>query len=466
MIRYLRLVSACLFVSVLLAGGAVRAQQVSFTIGSGSALNTEQDEIPITVSSDSALQGFVMAFEWSGDLAVGVDIAPANGAGEALADADLIEQRVGPDYMVLGVVVDADASGPEAIPAGDDIVVATATIRCDCPGFTNDATIAFVDGAHAVAEGGPLLDNIAVVDGNSIGQGDGLTLNNGSLLCEQPGGGGTTFACGGALNPDGSIPAAEGEAGETVSVCFYYLDPTVGGSGGIQGLSMAVTYDCQLTCDDSGVDLGGGELERLTAEFFSLHCDNDPSDGDDCEMVVGMLLDVEAPLDGRTLPATDEYGLLFCVPFTISEDAEPDTCLDVSFVDGVNGAGQVATENLVSVDFFEATPLVESCQVCVVDPNLPFIRGDCNSNEAVNIADAAAQVGLLFLSDDDHFPAPCHDACDADDTGALNVTDVVYLLNYLFVPGNPAPPAPFPTAGEDPTDDDPLGCLGEPAPLP
>ena len=54
---------------------------------------------------------------------------------------------------------------------------------------------------------------------------------------------------------------------------------------------------------------------------------------------------------------------------------------------------------------------------------------------------------------------PCEDAADADDSGLLQLTDAVRILNVLFLgtgvilpPGPPADPC-----GADPTDDA-LGC--------
>jgi hypothetical protein len=43
-------------------------------------------------------------------------------------------------------------------------------------------------------------------------------------------------------------------------------------------------------------------------------------------------------------------------------------------------------------------------------------------------------------------------AQDTDDTGALDVTDAVYLLRHLFQ-GTAAPAPPYPEAGIDPTAD-------------
>jgi hypothetical protein len=42
------------------------------------------------------------------------------------------------------------------------------------------------------------------------------------------------------------------------------------------------------------------------------------------------------------------------------------------------------------------------------------------------------------------------DAGDVNDDGIVDVSDVIYLINYLYKDG-PAPPAPFPDPGVDPT---------------
>ena len=48
-----------------------------------------------------------------------------------------------------------------------------------------------------------------------------------------------------------------------------------------------------------------------------------------------------------------------------------------------------------------------------------------------------------------------------DDDGDVNITDAVYLLNFLFI-GNRTPPAPFPGCGPDPTAGE-LNCETVPA---
>lgn len=89
------------------------------------------------------------------------------------------------------------------------------------------------------------------------------------------------------------------------------------------------------------------------------------------------------------------------------------------------------------------------------NPVTAFIRGDANMDSRVNIADPIAIVqaisghvvpGML----------QCPDAADADDNGGVNLTDAIYLLNFLFL-GGPAPPHPFPAPGVETGPDD-LAC--------
>jgi hypothetical protein len=81
----------------------------------------------------------------------------------------------------------------------------------------------------------------------------------------------------------------------------------------------------------------------------------------------------------------------------------------------------------------------------------PFARGDADAGgNDPNITDGIFILNFLFLGGP---PPPCREAADADDNGAVNITDGIYLLNFLFL-GGPPPPAPrAPTCGEDETVD-------------
>ncbi|HNS00602.1 MAG TPA: dockerin type I repeat-containing protein [Planctomycetota bacterium] len=84
----------------------------------------------------------------------------------------------------------------------------------------------------------------------------------------------------------------------------------------------------------------------------------------------------------------------------------------------------------------------------------PFVRGDADESGAVNVADVVSVLMYLFEKGPD---ITCKDAADVNDDGRIDISDTVYLLFYLFGEG-PPPPAPFPEPGTDPTLADELSC--------
>ncbi|MEM7262377.1 MAG: hypothetical protein AAF488_10345 [Planctomycetota bacterium] len=72
-----------------------------------------------------------------------------------------------------------------------------------------------------------------------------------------------------------------------------------------------------------------------------------------------------------------------------------------------------------------------------------FVRGDPDASGATNITDGIFLLNFLVLGG----PAPsCEAAGDADASGAINITDGIFVLNFLFL-GGPNPPAPYPDCG-------------------
>ncbi len=632
--------------------------------------------IPLTLSTTDQVQGLVAAFDWPAASGTGENLV----AGAALADADTVVTRVGANFMVLGVVLDSnpnDAGSPEIIGPGNDLDVATATIRCAAdpnpavPGDVLTSPVEFRDGAYAAVGVTPLLDNIVVVGGLSIGATEGLILTNGALRCVEGfnryyiGGGATNTggpggACGDAqvlmdnLGPvegyvvalchDGamltldsiavgaaataqaadfsaseifsnggtlgvvidlvspftnntipigegnhiatyryccrSLPTAcgaqettdltfcdnvlgspakenvivvgglsvspklengtftckatgteestaagncsdgvdndcdgltdaadtggcgvpptqmfacgsrsglgtvQGSIGTAVEVCFFYKSPEDNAPGHaqmdhIQGFSMALTYCCDVSAREV-FDISGTIVEAVGAEFVSIQADNDPDDGDGCQLIIGVLVDALPPFDGATLPPTDTLQRVGCVTFDIKDEERLcGTCCDIKFTDGVNGRGKVPIKNLISVENVSVSVKATSmdCQICVVGKE-KFFRGDCNFSRmgsmSVDIADAAAVVSFLFLPGTWKFNPPCLDACDCNDDGRIDLADAVCILQYLFQQGR-FPPAPGPgirlndqpnpnmveetPPGEDPTADK-LDCDG------
>jgi hypothetical protein len=75
----------------------------------------------------------------------------------------------------------------------------------------------------------------------------------------------------------------------------------------------------------------------------------------------------------------------------------------------------------------------------VVDWLWPEICGDVNGDEVVNVTDVVYLINYLFLVPPGPPPQPL-EAGDVNLDGVVNITDVVYLINFLFlVPPGPPP---------------------------
>jgi len=83
-----------------------------------------------------------------------------------------------------------------------------------------------------------------------------------------------------------------------------------------------------------------------------------------------------------------------------------------------------------------------------------FVRGDATGEGAVDISDPVATLNYLFLGAERR---ACEDALDANDDGAVDIGDAIFALGHLFL-GTEAMPPPYPFAGGDRTDDA-LRCL-------
>ncbi len=81
-----------------------------------------------------------------------------------------------------------------------------------------------------------------------------------------------------------------------------------------------------------------------------------------------------------------------------------------------------------------------------VDGPVHFMRADANQDGLADLSDAVAILAELFLGEGPR--SSCPQSLDVDDNGAIELTDSVYLLTFLFNGGD-APAAPFGSCGWD-----------------
>jgi len=78
-----------------------------------------------------------------------------------------------------------------------------------------------------------------------------------------------------------------------------------------------------------------------------------------------------------------------------------------------------------------------------------FIRGEANGDGAMDITDAVFVLSYLFLGGTQ---PSCMDAADSNDDGTVDIADPTAILSTLFLGGSPLPP-PTVERGVDPTID-------------
>jgi hypothetical protein len=113
----------------------------------------------------------------------------------------------------------------------------------------------------------------------------------------------------------------------------------------------------------------------------------------------------------------------------------------------VEGPHEGATE----IAIVNSSGVAATCTVGEHAPEAHYLRGDCNAGGTVDLSDAVFLLNYLFSGES----APtCKDACNANGDDSNNISDPLHILNYLFL-GMAAPVPPFPGCGHGHVE---LGC--------
>ncbi len=274
-----------------------------------------------------------------------------------------------------------------------------------------------------------------------------------------PAGEGASFFVGSNQRGEGGSPlAVRGFANQRTEVFFYYNSPEDGIPGPeqndhLQGFSMVFCYDCRLNCIEESFRIPPEAITSvISADFVEFQCDNDPGDGDGCEMLLAVLIETMPPFRGDTLPPTSQPLMVGSVQFEVDSRVNCGDELPIEFCDGVNVRGRVPLQNVYSAANQSLVARTINSGV-VIDSGRLFQRGDCNSDNRVTISDPISVLMATILAQEFDFEPRCEDACDGNDDGVLDIGDAVYLLGWMFRSGL-LPPAPGPYIfGLDPTED-------------
>ncbi len=196
--------------------------------------------------------------------------------------------------------------------------------------------------------------------------------------------------------------------------------------------------------EDPDADSVGSLCDNCPDVFNPMQLDDDGNGiGDVCDESVHITSYV-LPLAQRTIPYSYQmeavgglqpYSWTWVggdLPFGLTFDSPDGTIAGIPTYN--------ATYYFTVAVFDASVPLKTdtiSVSITVTDPEL-YICGDANNSEVVNISDAVYLVNYIFASG----PAPEPlESGDADCSDLVNISDAVYLVNYIFGGG------PMPCAG-------------------
>ena len=100
-----------------------------------------------------------------------------------------------------------------------------------------------------------------------------------------------------------------------------------------------------------------------------------------------------------------------------------------------------------SVAFAIPSPLGQPSSRYFWEP-IPFIRGDTNEDDKVDIADVITTIEYLYGGKTENLDEDCLGRADVNDDVKVDLADIVCSISYIFGSGQPPAP-PFPEEDYD-----------------
>ena len=241
--------------------------------------------------------------------------------------------------------------------------------------------------------------------------------------------------------PGDFVNYAPGDPATFISTVSIEEDPANPGfPSPTAGFSMGLSHGSPQPIDVDVTDLDDSPLIAALGEepafFAPALLGNGWTAGVLYDFFAGVTLGFDGPVD--VIDATYEATNL--------SDTEQ-SFVDLEWVDTL-GSPPITNTVVVGADAFDVA--FENGQVTLNPFSEPtFVRGDCNGDVIVDIADGIFLLNQLFQNGP---PSNCNEACDANDDGMADQSDAVYVFGYRFLDG-PEPPAPFPDCGLEPLQD-------------
>ncbi|MBD3218681.1 MAG: hypothetical protein GF310_10420, partial [candidate division Zixibacteria bacterium] len=106
-----------------------------------------------------------------------------------------------------------------------------------------------------------------------------------------------------------------------------------------------------------------------------------------------------------------------------------DDTLEICKVKTISLTGQAGLRELMDKGF----AFIDNYGLCTAELPCQGICGDANDDQAVNVSDAVWIINYVFIGGGQ--PLPVLACGDANGDGAVNVSDAVWVINYVFIGG-------------------------------
>ena len=338
--------------------------------------------------------------------------------------ADFAESNILADGWTIGVVYSFTGGNTLAFDAPTDVVsVDYDTVAGGLQGSTDNVVTSL---SWSNALGSPPVENVIVVAGASIAP----ALEDGTITLEP-------F----------SIPDPEFNFSAPSQSVNY--DGNTGSASFSAAFSIAEVDNSALGADfpnpSQGFSMGVGNDSAViepTAVTATLPFSADFAEG-------GIFADgwtigvVYSFTGGNTLAFDSELDVVSVDYSTVAGALTGTDSIDTSLA-WTSTLGSPPVDNVVVVNGSSISPnLVDGTVTLQPVFDIPFVRGNCNGDNKVNIADGIWILNELFLQGPS---GTCVAACDANEDAKYDAGDAIFIINYRLLDG-PMPTAPFPDCG-------------------
>ena len=414
-----RLLGAVALSAALAVGGVARAGTADYTLSvQGSTTHNVNSSFDLSVQLENTTTDVVSG--WSFGLCHDATLLDITGAADGATTA-VVKNGSPPDFnqtnvipgsgFTVGLVICLTGCATLAPGTGYELNV----ISYDAGATEGTGDVNFCDSI-----GIPPVATVIVVGGASIVPTQlGATIE---LVTPPPAG--FDYV---APNPTATFDQASGTGAFTTQFSIAEQATSAGFPNETQGFSMGVAHDPSILA------IAGGPTHVLP---FS------PDFTGPTVLANGWTIGVVYSFTSLNVMIFDVAKPVISVDYTISGlagSAALTTPLTFS-----NTLGVVPVDNVVVVAGLSLDAgFIDGAVTLEPVTDTPFVRGDCNADQKVNIADGIWILNFMFQEGPE---GTCAEACDADDSGDLEMTDAIYVIQYQLLNG-PAPVAPFPACG-------------------